>query len=173
MESHLSQASADHTRAARSSLVSAEGDATRAVHREVRQLDVPWEREYGYAQAVRVGKVIYVSGQVSHDEHGRLVAPAPLSSTGQVVDFRNMEAQMRQSYANAAHLLEQFGASLANVVEETLYVLDVDAAFAAAGVVRKELYGADVPPVASNLIGTPRLAFRELLIEIRMTAMLP
>jgi enamine deaminase RidA (YjgF/YER057c/UK114 family) len=145
----------------------------RELEREVRQLAVPWEQTYGYAQAVRVGKTIYVSGQLSHDEQGRLVAPAPLNAAGQIADFGNMEAQMRQTYANAARLLEPFGASLANVVEETLYVLDVDAAFAAAGPVRKEVYRSSLPAVASNLIGTPRLAFREQLIEIRMIAMLP
>jgi enamine deaminase RidA (YjgF/YER057c/UK114 family) len=172
MESHQLQESADYAPAKRTSLPSPQA-STRALDREVRQLNVPWEQLYGYAQAVRVGKVIHVSGQVSHDERGRLVAPAPLNEAGQIAESGNMEAQMRQAYANAARLLEQFGASLANVVEETLYVLDVDAAFAAAGRVRKEVYRADVPAVASNLIGTPRLAFRELLIEIRMIAMLP
>jgi enamine deaminase RidA (YjgF/YER057c/UK114 family) len=139
----------------------------------VRQLNVPWEQVYGYAQAVRVDRIIHLSGQVSHDEHGRLVAPAPLNEAGQVVNFGNMEAQMRQSYANAARLLDEFGASLANVVDETLYVIDVDAAFAVAGAVRKEVYATSAPAVASTLIGTPRLAFRELLIEIRMIAVLP
>jgi enamine deaminase RidA (YjgF/YER057c/UK114 family) len=52
-----------------------------------------------------------------------------------------MEQQMRVTYANAAKLPARFGATLDNVVEETLYVLDVDAAFAVAGNVRKEAYG--------------------------------
>ncbi len=39
---------------------------------------------------------------------------------------------MRTTYANAAKLLKaHFQATFDNVVEETLYVLDVDAAFAA------------------------------------------
>src|SRR5688572_25613665 len=135
--------------------------------REVRQLSVPWEREYGYAQAVRVGNIIHVSGQLSHDEHGQLVAPAPLNEAGQIVDYREMGAQMRQTYVNAERLLGQFGASLQHVVDETLYVIDVDAAFAVAGAVRREAYGSSVLTVASTLIGTPRLAFREQLIEIR------
>jgi enamine deaminase RidA (YjgF/YER057c/UK114 family) len=141
--------------------------------RVIRQHGVSWERTYGYAQAVRVGDVIYVSGQLSHDERGVLVAPAPLNEAGQIAAYDRMEAQMRQSYANAARLLQQFGATLADVVDETLYVIDVDAAFAVAGRVRKHVYGADVPPVASTLVGTTRLAFREQLIEIRMIAVLP
>jgi enamine deaminase RidA (YjgF/YER057c/UK114 family) len=83
-----------------------------------------------------------------------------------------MEQQMRATYANAVKLLARFGATLDNVVEETLYVLDVDAAFAAAGKVRKEAYGTARPQCASNLIGVPRLAFPEQLIEITFNAML-
>ena len=31
------------------------------------------EKEYGYSQAVRVDNSIYVSGQVSHDDKGKIV----------------------------------------------------------------------------------------------------
>ncbi|MBB3193116.1 hypothetical protein [Roseateles terrae] len=51
------------------------------------------------------------------------------------------------------------------VVEETLFVLDVDAAFAVAGDIRRQFYGAK-PQLASNLIGVSRPAFKEQLIEI-------
>src|SRR3546814_7049060 len=78
-----------------------------------------------------------------------------------------MGEQMRVAYANAAKLLARFGATLDHVVEETLYVLDVDAAFAAAGKVRKEAYATARPQCASNLIGVSRLAFPEQLTEIR------
>jgi enamine deaminase RidA (YjgF/YER057c/UK114 family) len=70
-----------------------------------------------------------------------------------------MEEQMRVTYANAAKLLARFGATLDHVVEETLYVLDVDEAFAVAGKVRKEAYATARPQCASNLIGVSRLAF--------------
>jgi hypothetical protein len=59
------------------------------------------------------------------------------------------------------------------VVEETLFVLDVDAAFKVAGEVRKELYASAQPAIASNLIGVSRLAFPEQLIEITFRAILP
>ena len=35
--------------------------------------NMPWDKEYGYAQAVKVGDIIYVSGQVSHDDGGNIV----------------------------------------------------------------------------------------------------
>jgi len=125
---------------------------------------VPWEKDYGYVQAVKRGDTIYLSGQVSN-AGADLVAPAPPDG-----DSSNMGEQMRQVYANAEELLGRFGSSLADVVEEVVYVLDMDAAMAVAGPVRKAAYGREDPQVASTIVATPRLAFPELLVEIRMTA---
>jgi enamine deaminase RidA (YjgF/YER057c/UK114 family) len=130
---------------------------------------VPWEEGYGYVQAIKRGDTIYLSGQLSHDG-ADLVAPAPLDEDRHVRDHSNMREQMEQTYRNAEALLGRFGASLAHVVEEVLYVLDVDAAFAVAAPVRKAAYGREDPQVASTLVGTPRLAFPEQLIEIKMIA---
>lgn len=102
---------------------------------------VPWETAYGYCQAVQVKDVVYLSGQLSPDSDGNLVAPAELDASGRPLNFSSMKAQMRQTYANAEVLLKKFGATLDDVVEETLFVLDIDAAFAVAGEVRKEMYG--------------------------------
>lgn len=134
---------------------------------------VPAEDAYGYAQAIRIGNIIHVSGQLSNDDTGAIVAPAPLDSSGKPSDFSVMEDQMRQTYANTSKILAQYGATLDHVVEETLYVLDVDAAFAVAAKVRKAAYGTDRPLVASNLIGVSRLAFPEQVIEIVFKAALP
>jgi enamine deaminase RidA (YjgF/YER057c/UK114 family) len=147
-------------------------NATAANSKEAAYFGVPWEDAYGYAQAIKIGDTIYVSGQLSHDEKGNLIAPAALDETRKAAEFSMMEQQMRTTYANAVKLLARFGATLDNVVEETLYVLDVDAAFAAAGKVRKEVYGAARPQCASNLIGVTRLAFPEQLIEIAFKAVL-
>jgi len=143
---------------------------TEAEGRQTAYHGVPWEDAYGYAQAVRVGDTIHVSGQLAHDVQGNLIAPAPLGEDGQLRDASNMADQMRATYANASRLLAQFSATLADVVEETLYVRDVPAAFAVAGKVRKEAYGVDRPQVASNLIGISQLAFPEQLIEITYKA---
>lgn len=140
------------------------------LEKKVANHGVAWEDIYGYCQAVQVKDVIYLSGQLAHDGEGALVAPAPLDEQGKPLDFSNMEQQMRQTYRNAVKLLAEFNATLDDVVEETLYVLDVDAAFAVAGKVRKELYGAQRPRCASNLIGVSRLAFPAQLIEVTFRA---
>ncbi|MGV7207598.1 RidA family protein [Oxalobacteraceae bacterium A2-2] len=143
---------------------------TSTLDKQTANLGVAWEDAYGYTQAVKVKDTIYISGQLSHDDEGKLVAPAPLDANGKPLDFDNMGAQMRQTYQNAIKLLASFGATLDNVVEETLFVLDVDAAFKVAGGIRKELYGSAQPAVASNLIGVSRLAFPDQLIEITFRA---
>jgi enamine deaminase RidA (YjgF/YER057c/UK114 family) len=72
-----------------------------------------------------------VSGQLSHDDKGGMIVPAALDETGKPADFSMMAEQVPVTDANAATILAQFGAPLDHVVEETLYVLDVDLAFAA------------------------------------------
>jgi len=144
----------------------------RIIEKRASYLGMPWEEEYGYAQAIQVGDTLYVSGQLSHDDQGNLIGSAPVDASGKVTDFSNMELQMRTTYANAAKLLAQLGATLDNVVEEVIYVLDVDAAFAVAGNVRKEAFGTERPQCASTLVGITRLAFPQQLIEISFTAVL-
>ena len=140
------------------------------IRKEAKGLGMPWEAVYGYAQAVKVGDTIYLSGQLSHDEAGNFVGPAPLDDQGRILDHSNMEIQMRQTYVNAKKLLELYGATLDNVVEEVFYVTDMDAAFAVAGPVRKEAYGTGKPDVASTILVTPRLALPPQLIEIKFIA---
>jgi enamine deaminase RidA (YjgF/YER057c/UK114 family) len=139
------------------------------VEKEVANLGMPWEEQYGYAQAVKVGDTIYVSGQLSHDDQGNMVAPAPLDSAGKIADHGNMGAQMAQSYANIEKVLANFGATMDNIVEEVVYVTDMDEAFAVVGEVRKQAYGGR-PVVASTVLVTPRLAFPDQLIEIKVIA---
>jgi enamine deaminase RidA (YjgF/YER057c/UK114 family) len=148
-------------------------NTTAANGKEAAYHGVPAEDDYGYAQAIKIGNTIHVSGQLSQDDKGTMIAPAALDESGKPADFSTMEEQMRVTYANAAKILARFGATLDHVVEETLYVLDVDTAFAVAGKVRKEAYATARPQCASNLIGVARLAFPEQLIEIVFKAVLP
>jgi len=128
-----------------------------ALLKDVKGFGLPWEESYGFAQAVKVGDTIYVSGQLGLDDQGNMI-------------YSNMETQMRQTYANAKKILSQFGATLENVVEEVLYVIDMETAFAAAGPVRKEAYASKTPAVASTIIVTPRLSLPTQLIEIKFIA---
>lgn len=133
---------------------------------------VSWERDFGYNQAVQVKDTIYLSGQLSHDSKGNFIAPAELDSAGRPVDYSQMEQQIRQTYANAKRLLAEFGATLDDVVEEALFVLDIPSGFSAGAKVRKEMYGMDIPQCASNIIGVSALAQPVQLVEITFRAVI-
>jgi enamine deaminase RidA (YjgF/YER057c/UK114 family) len=154
---------------AMSALATSSAPAQGKLAKEVANFGMPWEEQYGYAQAVKVGDTIYVSGQLSHDAEGNMVAPAPLDPAGKIADHGNMGAQMAQGYANVKKVLANFGATMDNIVEEVVYVTDMDAAFAVAGTVRREAFGGR-PVVTSTILVTPRLAFPDQLIEIKVIA---
>ena len=126
-------------------------------NKEVKNLNMPWEKDYGYSQAVRVGSSIYISGQVSHDDEGNILAEG------------DMEIQMRAAYSNIGKLLAQYGATMDSVVDETLYVTDMEAAFTARVKMKQDVFsGSPVP--ASTIVEIQRLAFPQLMVEIRCTA---
>jgi enamine deaminase RidA (YjgF/YER057c/UK114 family) len=141
--------------------------------KEVAHFGVPWEKTSGYSQGVRVGHTIHLAGQLSHDDNGHFIGPATLDGSGRPTDTSNMELQMRTTYANAAKVLGSFGAGLEHVVQEVLYVIDMDSAFAVAGPVRKAAYGTDSPECVSTMVQVTRLAFPQQLIEVSFTAVLP
>jgi 2-iminobutanoate/2-iminopropanoate deaminase len=128
-----------------------------AISKETKSLGMPWENEYGYSQAVKVGDTIYLAGQVSHDDKGN------------VLGEEDMEVQMRAAYANVGKVLAQYGATMANVVDEMVFVTDMDAAFAARVKMKQEVFSGS-PVLASTIVQIQRLAFPQLMIEIRCIA---
>ena len=53
---------------------------------------------------------------VSHDDEGNNIG------------LRDMEAQMRQAYANIKKVLAEYNATMDNVIDEILFVTDMDTA---------------------------------------------
>ena len=130
-----------------------------AITKESKSFNMPWEAQYGFTQAVKVGDTINLSGQVGHDDKGNIVGVG------------DMEAQMRQTYANVKTLLAQYGATMDNIVDEIVFVTDVDAAFEARAKLKDEVFGG-APVMTSTLIGIDRLALPDLLVEVRCIARL-
>jgi 2-iminobutanoate/2-iminopropanoate deaminase len=124
------------------------------INKEAKSLGMSWENVYGYSQAVKVENTIFVSGQVSHDDNGNIVGAG------------DMGAQMSQAYANVEKVLAQYGATIDNIVDEVLFVTDMDAAFAARVKCRQEVFFGK-PVLASTIVQIQRLAFPELMVEIR------
>lgn len=121
----------------------------------------PWQDIY--VQGVRVGDALYLAGQVSVDEEGRVVGAGDLA------------AQCRQAYANVGRVLAAYGATMQNVVEETVFVTDMAGTlrhieeFTA---LRHEIFGGP-PEVAQTLVQVAALALPDLLVEIKCVAYLP
>ena len=136
------------------------GDAPMVAPKQPKALGMPWESEFGYAQGVQAGSLIHVAGQMSLDH------------TGAIVGAGDIEAQMRQAYANVKKVLEQFHATTEDVLEETIYVTDMQAALPVASKVRRDVYSVH-PAVASTILQVQQLAFKEALVEIRVTAKTP
>lgn len=76
---------------------------------------------------------------------------------------------MRQAYSNIKKLLAYYGTTMKNIVDEILYVTDMDAAFAAAVTCRQKIVSGN-PIVAITIVQIQRLAIPELMIEIRCVA---
>ena len=127
------------------------------INKEATSLNMPWEKEFGYSQAVKVGDTIYLSGQVSHDDNGNVLGEG------------NMEVQMRAAYANVGKVLAQYGASMDNVVDEILFVTDMDAAFAARAKIKQEVFSGS-PVLGNTIVQIQRLAFPQLMVEIKCIA---
>jgi enamine deaminase RidA (YjgF/YER057c/UK114 family) len=128
--------------------------------KDVRNLGIPAEKSYGYAQAIRHGDIIFVAGQSASSDDATVGNPG---------DVGGMEQQMRRAYEKIARVLALFDASMDDVLDETLYVTDMPAAVAVAGRVRADVYGPEVE-VTSTLCGIQALGTPELLIEIKCTA---
>lgn len=107
----------------------------------------------GLPQAMKVGDTIYVSGTTAYVEGE---APSP-----------DMGDQMRVAYARIARSLAHFGAGLSDVVEQTVFVTDMDAALAARHV-RAEVYGDTLPTSAT--VGVTALGRPGLMVEIKVSA---
>jgi len=113
---------------------------------------------FGYSQTVITGggKLAVVSGQIAVGPDGGFVG---------IGDFA---AQSRQVYANLAAILDELGATPAQVVKLGTFIVGLDAertAIVRAG--RTAMFGTAAPP-ASTLLGIAALYAPECLLEIEM-----
>lgn len=111
-----------------------------------------WEKDIGYSKSVRIEHRILVSGTVGDETH---------------TDF---PAQMRDVYEALRETLAHDGASLKNVVKETIYTTDM-AALMDAQNQRKAYYLGNLP--ASTWVQVERLYSPGHLIEVEVEAWVP
>jgi len=116
-----------------------------------------WEPIVGYSRAIRVGKIIHVSGTTATDSEGKLVG---IGDPGK---------QTVQALNNIRAALEAVGSKLEDVVRTRIYVTDIsrwEEIGKAHGAVFK-----DIRPTTS-LVEVKKLIGPEILVEIEAEAML-
>lgn len=116
----------------------------------------------GFCHAVQApanGKLLFISGQVSYDEHGAVVGAG------------DIEVQTRRIFENLQIILDGAGASFDDIVKYTFYVKDMSAeSIQAIRKVRAHYINAEALP-SSTMIGVTALAKDELLLEVEAYAM--
>jgi enamine deaminase RidA (YjgF/YER057c/UK114 family) len=117
-----------------------------------------WEDIVGYSRAVRFDKRIYVTGTTATDEQGDLVG------------LGDMYAQAVQALRNIGKVLEQAGATFADVVRCRLYVTDISQ-WEAVGKAHFEFLGNTRP--ATTMVEVKGLIDPRMLVEIEVDAELP
>ncbi|HEX3538693.1 MAG TPA: RidA family protein [Stellaceae bacterium] len=111
-----------------------------------------------YCDAVRFGDLLFISGLVGVDEHGKVV--------GQDDTAR----QTRQIFENMKKVLDAAHACFADVLKVTVFMTNIDDR-PLINPVRQEFFGAVRP--ASTLVEVRKLVRPDLLLEIEAVVGLP
>lgn len=113
------------------------------------------EKQYGYSHAVRIGDDLKISGAVSMDDKGELVAPG------------NIEQQMKNCYSDLEKVLKHYGYTFDDVVAENVYTTDMQGFIKVSGY-RNSIYKKQFP--TGTWLEVKGLALPGQLIEIDMEA---
>jgi enamine deaminase RidA (YjgF/YER057c/UK114 family) len=114
-------------------------------------------KDRGYSHVAKVGKILYIAGQVARDVRGKLVGKG------------DMEAQTRQVYTNLKNILEETGGGLRNIVKTTT-ILTHYGNVEGYRKIRNEFFGDIMPP--NTLLIIESLASPDFMIEVEAIAVL-
>ncbi len=113
------------------------------------------EKDYGYSHAVKIGDDLKISGAVSMDDSGVIVAPG------------NMEQQMKNCYSDLQKILKHYGYTYDDVVAENIYTTNMEDFIKVSGF-RNSIYTKQFP--TGTWLEVKGLAVKGQLIEIDMEA---
>ena len=113
------------------------------------------EKTYGYSHAVKIGNDLKISGAVSMDDKGTLIAPG------------HLDQQMKNCYADLEKILKHYGYTFDDVVVENVFTTDM-AGFINVSSFRNSIYKKKFP--TGTWLEVKGLALPGQLIEIDMEA---
>ena len=113
------------------------------------------EKEYGYSHAVKIGDDLKISGAVSMNDSGIIVAPG------------DMDQQMKNCYSDLEKILQHYGYTFDDVVVENVYTTNM-ANFIKVSGFRNSIYKKQFP--TGTWLEVKGLAVEGQLIEIDMEA---
>jgi len=113
------------------------------------------EKDYGYSHAVKIGDDLKISGAVSMNDSGIIVAPG------------DMEQQMKNCYSDLEKILQHYGYTFDDVVAENVYTTNM-AEFIKVSGYRNSIYKKQFP--TGTWLEVKGLALTGQLIEIDMEA---
>lgn len=116
-----------------------------------------WYEPYAISQAIRLGDLVFVSGQSGIDENGLTVAS----------DF---DTQARQAFNNVDRVLREAGSGLQHVVKVTIFVTDMSVIDQVVAL-RQEFFTKPYP--ADTIAQVASLASSDWRIEIEAIAVVP
>ncbi len=115
------------------------------------------DASFGYSQAVRLGDLLFLAGQVAWDEKGR------------VVGGTDARLQTEKVFSNLRAVLEASGSSLDRVAKLTIFATSRDH-LAAIREIRHKVFDPIGHYPASTFVVVGGLATPELLVEIEAVA---
>jgi reactive intermediate/imine deaminase len=114
-----------------------------------------WDDKIPMSQGVKIGNLLFISGQIALDPNGKVVGEGDL------------KAQSHKVYENIEAILDQAGGTFENIVKVTAYLTDMTR-YGQYNEVRGKFFK-DLRP-ASTTVEVKGLAFPGLLVEVEAVA---
>ena len=98
-----------------------------------------------YPHARRVGNLLFLAGVGPRQRGSKVIPGAKVDATGALIDY-DIEAEMRSCFANVKTILEECGSTWENMVDITVFLINMKRNWATYNRVYAEFF----PPAPTN-----------------------